>query len=274
MKTISIFSFVIAAALIFLLIPGCNKDNGVVQPANELAPIGNLRALSEDGSVLLIWDQSPFQSSTDFSIYRIIVTGASHRSGQDSTQLTSYTVPGLTNGTVDTFIVYTVRKDGALSQGVTIIWGPTVRFLHKRIWELDAPGPSGLEFSTGDTLHFTSTGSHNEQQRIDIWIDGHLGVDPLLKSPSATTLSNGWRTTKFASTAGSGLNQYYPIPDTSTFTTTGVPITNTNVYFALTQDGNMVRFVITNGIQGIAPNRYIDIDFAYNSGVHLPWAKR
>jgi hypothetical protein len=269
MKSSTFLLTVITISALIISVAGCSKDNGPVSTVNEFLPPSNIRALSKDASVQLIWDASTFQSEPDFARYRIVTTGATIRT--DSTTTTTYIVPGLVNGTVDTFVVFTVKTNGVISKGSEkIIWGPTARYMHRRIFELDAQDSSGLIFSSGNVVPFLQS----NRDSVDIWIDGQNGSVLLLKSPSLDTATTGWRTTHFAQQAGSGLDQYYPIPGASTITATSLGISNTSVYYAVTQNGNYARFVIPNGVQGTAPKRYVDIDIAYNSGPNNPWAKR
>jgi hypothetical protein len=257
----------LVAAVMLIALTGCSKDNNTGPVVISLTPPTNLRALSKDTTVQLIWDASEFQSDKSFANYRIFTTGASSRI--DSTTSTTILIPGLINGTVDTFEVFTVRNDGAISDGIRIIWGPTVRYMHRKIYEYDSQNPNGLVFSAGGTLHFQTA----VPDSIDLWIDGRNGATPVLKNPSLIAHSAGWRTTKFAQHAGSGLDQYYPIPGVSAFTNDSLAISSAEVYFTVTASGNYIRF-ISSEVQGTAPDRFIYIDIAYNSIPQKPWAKR
>jgi hypothetical protein len=257
----------IAIGAIFLALAGCSKDNNTGPAIISLTPPTNLRALSKDTTVQLIWDASEFQSDKSFANYRIFTTGASSRI--DSTTSTTILIPGLINGTVDTFEVFTVRNDGAISDGIRIVWGPTVRYMHRKIYECDSQNPNGLVFSAGNTLHFQTA----VPDSIDLWIDGRNGATPVLKNPGLIAHSAGWRATKFAQHAGSGLDQYYPIPGVSAFTNDSLAISSTEVYFAVNAGGNYVRF-ISSEVQGTAPDRFVYIDISYNSIPQKPWAKR
>ena len=269
MKSLTKFLICLSVLALIFAFQGCKKDEGVVQPPDELAPPTALKALSMDGAVKLTWTGSSFESNSKFARYRIITTGVPNRT--DSTTQNTKDITGLTNGLSYTFSVMTVRDDGALSVPATITWGPTDRYYTVRIYEFDSPHTSGLEFSSGDTLHFTSTGTDNRPY-IDLWIDGHSGTECLMKSPSAYLGTTGWRTTKFATKSASSLDEIVDIPAASTFSIASLSISTTTVYFAITEDGNYARFVTHGGVQGTAPNRYIDVDIAYNSG-NGAWAK-
>jgi hypothetical protein len=269
MKSLTFLYTISIIAALILSIAGCSNDDGPISTSNEFLPPTNLRALSKDASVQLIWDAPAFQSNSDFARYRIVTTGATTRT--DSTTATTCIVPGLVNGTIDTFVVFTVKTNGVISKGSEkILWGSTARYMHRRIYEFDAQDSSGLDFTGGDVVRFLQS----NRDSIDLWIDGQNGATLLLKSPSLDSTSTGWRTTHFALQAGSGLDQYYPIPAASAITALSLGISNTSVYYAVTQNGNYARFVIPKGIQGTAPKRYVDIDIAYNSDPNNPWAKR
>jgi hypothetical protein len=179
----------VITAVMFMALAGCN-GNGEVIPVNELLPPTNIRALSKDTAVQLIWAASAFQTDPSFHNYRIITTGATARIDSTTNPANANTIiiPGLINGTVDTFTIFTVRNDGAISAGKSIIWGPTVRYVHRRIYEFDSPNPSGLSLKTGIAVSFVVY----NQDSIDLWIDGQGNTQPVLKSPSLATASSGW----------------------------------------------------------------------------------
>ena len=251
--------------------PGCNKNNDVLAP-EDLAPPSNLKALSRDGEVSLWWTASSSAGADWFTGYRIItMLGANVVDSQQvGKNTTNATVSNLTNGTSYTFSLRSVRSNGAISQEVVLQWGPTVRFMAATIYEFDSPNnPSGLQFSTGSTVPFKTA----NQSTIDIWLDGRTGGTCLLTSPFDYNGAAGWRTTLFVDAQVNNLNTQVDVPAAGQFRSTpGLQILSNEVYFAKTADGNYVRFQVS-AVQGTAPNRYVTLTIAYNSGTG-PWAKK
>lgn len=263
----------IVAVLFTIGNTGCNKTNDVLAP-EELAPISNLKALSHSGEVALWWTASSSAGADWFSGYRIITKSGTAvvDSQQVGKNTTNATVSNLTNGASYTFSVRSLRDNGAISQEVLLQWGPTQRFTAARIYEYNSSSPSGLQFSTASTFAFKSSSPDNRGV-IDIWIDGRSGVDCLLKSPDDQSLSTGWRTTLFKDASANDMDTQVDVPAIGQFRSTpGLQIIANEIYFAKTADENYVRFQVS-AVQGTAPNRYVDVTIAYNSGTG-PWAKK
>ncbi len=270
---LGVISSIVLGILFIIAIPGCSEDE-VLKP-EEFAPPSNPKALSRDGAVTVSWTASPSAGLSSFIGYRIVVTVAGTQTTVDSAQvgknITNYTASNLVNGQSYKFAIRSVKDNGDVSQAIEIIWGPTRRFTPARIYEYDSQNPSGLQFSTGSTFAFRSSNPDN-RPNIDLWIDGRNNTTPLLKSPTDQNISTGWRTTLFVETAVTGMDQQVDVPPISSFRSTpGLIITPNKVYFAKTQDNNYVRFTVS-AVQGTAPNRYVDITIAYNSGTGT-WAK-
>lgn len=274
-KTIALPLITLIFGLLFIIaIPGCGEDE-VLKP-EEFAPPSNPKALSRDGSVTVSWTASPSVGLSSFIGYRIVVTLTGTQTTVDSAQvgknITNYSASNLVNGQSYKFAIRSVKDNGDVSQAVEITWGPTRRFTPARIYEYDSQNPSGLQFSTGSTFAFRSINPDN-RPNIDLWIDGRANSTPLLKSPNDQNMSTGWRTTLFIETSATGMDQQVDIPLITSFRSTpGLTITPNKVYLAKTQDNNYVRFTVS-AVQGTAPNRYVDITIAYNSGTGT-WAKR
>lgn len=274
-KSFALLLTTLILGLLFIIaLPGCSEDE-VLKP-EEFAPPSNPKALSRDGSVTVSWTASPSVGLSSFIGYRIVVTVAGTQTTVDSSQvgknITNYTSSNLVNGQSYKFAIRSVKDNGDFSQAIEITWGPTRRFTPARIYEYDSPNPSGLQFSTGSTFAFKSSNPDN-RPHIDLWIDGRANTTPLLKSPTDQTMTTGWRTTLFIETSATGMDQQVDIPPISSFRSTpGLTITPNKVYLAKTQDNNYVRFTVS-AVQGTAPNRYLDITIAYNTGTGV-WAKR
>jgi hypothetical protein len=273
-RFLSLLALFVVGIFVSLMVVGCSEDE-VLAP-EDFAPPTNLKALSRDGSVTLYWTASPSSGSSSFAGYRILVVNTSSSTLVDSAQvgpsITNYTASSLVNGQSYTFTVRSVKDNGDVSQSVVLEWGPTIRFTNVVIYEFDSPSnPSGLQFSTGSALSFSSSGPDN-RGLIDLWIDGRSNSTPLLKSPTDQSISTGWRTTMFVETAATGLDQQVDVPPIGSFRSTpGLTITPGKVYFAKTQDNHYVRFTV-GAVQGTAPNRNVSVTFQYNSGSGV-WAK-
>ena len=274
-KSIFVISLIAVLSIVLALFSGCKKDDNVVLPSDEFAAPSAPKALSDNGSVRLSWTASSSATSSEFSHYRISTWNATQTTliKTDSTAnatATSFTVSGLTNGTKYTFLIQSVKTGGALSQGVSIVWGPAVRYTGAKIYEFNSSNPSGLSFSDGSQKAFTSA----NKGTIDLWIDGRTGT-PTLKSPDNQTISTGWRTTGLAQSVVGGtatLNTYAAYPLASAITSNELTINPSNVYFAKTSDGHFARFTVS-AVQGTAPDRYITVDVSYNEGIG-EYAKR
>jgi len=271
-RTVLVLAF--AGAMGLLGVSGCSEDNNVLTP-DELAPPTNLQAASGDARVFLSWTASPDAVSSDFVGYRVVSRNASNvlvDSANTASTATSYTVFGLVNGGSYTFTVQSVKSSGALSQGVTIQWGPTVRYGFQSLYEYESTEPSGLQLSAGQRFTFT----HENQTVIDLWIDGRARATPLLKSPNDYVPSTGWRRTRFVETSATRFDDVVVVPDAAAFRSTpGLPIVSGKVYLAITQDGNYAKFrVEPPGVQVDPANnkRFVNITVAYNSGGGH-WAK-
>jgi len=266
--------FAIVGAVGLLSISGCNKEGDVLAPS-ELAPPSNFKASSGDARVFLNWTATPDAGSGDFAGYRI-VTKSSSGTLMDSTTtgpaVTSYTVSGLTNGGIYSFTIQSVKDDGSVSENVTTQWGPTVRFGFQSLYEFASLEASGLDFSPGQRFNFTIP----NQGVIDLWIDGRSGATPLLKSPDDYLPSAGWRHTRFVETNATSFDEQVDVPDVSGFRSTpGVSIVSGKVYFAITAEGNYVKFrVEPPGVRVDPANnmRFVNITVAYNTGGGH-WAK-
>jgi hypothetical protein len=252
---------------------GCSEDGNVLTPS-ELAPPTNLRAGSGDARVFLAWTASPDAASSDFAGYRIVTTNPFNEvvdSTNTTSTVTSYTVFNLVNGGTYTFTIQSVKSNGSLSQKVTIPWGPTVRYGFQSLYEYASTEASGLQFLAGQRFNFTLA----NQGVIDLWIDGRNNSTPLLKSPTDFS-GTGWRRTMFVETTASSFDDFVVVPDVSAFRSTpGLTIVSGKVYYAITQDGNYVKFrAEPPGVQvDLANNmRFVNITVAYNSGSGH-WAK-
>ena len=99
---------------------------------------------------------------------------------------------------------------------------------------------------------------------------------PLLKSPGDYIPSTGWRHTRFIETNASSFDDAVAVPDVASFRSTpGIPIVSRKVYFAITADGNYVKFRLESPGLRIDPAnnmRFVNVTVACNSGTGH-WAK-
>jgi hypothetical protein len=253
---------------------GCDSEGDILTPT-ELAPPTNFQAVSGDGRVFLAWIASPDVGSSDFAGYRIVTTTPSNTvidSTNTTSTATSDTVSGLVNGGIYTFSIQSVKSNGSLSEKVTLQWGPTVRYGFQSLYEYESSEPSGLQFAPGQRFSFVLA----NQPVIDLWIDGRSGATPLLKSPDDFVPSTGWRRTLFVETTASSFDEVVVVPGVSAFRSTpGLTIVSGKVYFAITANGNYVKFRVESPGVRVDPannKRYVNITVAYNSGTGH-WAK-
>lgn len=252
-----------------MLLQGCDKDETLTP--QDFAPPTNLKALAKDGSVEISWTASTAAGVSEFAGYRVVLKSSALVT-IDSIHLMTSTdtiFTGLTNGSTYNFSVRAVKSNGDVSTAITLEWGPTIRYITKRIYEFASSNPSGLQFSGGNTHSFDYDANAGF---IDLWVDGRGGGDLLLKSPDAYDARPNWRTTKFFATSETSLDDQVDFPAASQFDTTALTISASKVYLAMTQDGNYARFQ-TSAVTGSVGNRYVDILIAYNTGTGH-WAKK
>ncbi|TAK65020.1 MAG: hypothetical protein EPO24_02870 [Bacteroidetes bacterium] len=241
---------------------------------DEFAPPGSVKALSKDGAVTLSWQASKDAGSSSFAGYNIMAKDTANTVVKDSTvgaTILTATITQLTNGEEYTFFLRSKNVVGTMSKPLAIRWGPTARFSAVRIYEFETDSffdKRGLQFSTGQTFDFVN----GNQQKIDLWIDGSGNTEMLLRTPSNVLAPfPGWRTTRYAATSASSMDEIVEVPAIESFITDSAAIVVTRVYFAYTQEGNYVRFQVINR-GGVYPNRFLEIAGSYNSGFGV-WAK-
>ena len=276
----------IIAGVVFFA--GCSKED-TLTPA-DFAPPTNFRALAQSNAVILYWTRSVDDGTSSFTGYRVMTfNGATKIDSFLTTNDTARITTGMVNGTSYKFKIWSVKSNGDVSIADSINWGPTERFFSIRIWEFKSSHPSGIEFLNGTAVSFKDSLPDN-RGIIDLWIDGcthpanmatATQLDPLLKSPSEYTSlkpsSTGWRTTLYCETSATSLDEQVDVPPAGSFTaSSGLTIHSGRVYFAKTGDTppHYVRFQVASpGVQGSWPERFIDLNIAYNSGTG-PWAKQ
>ncbi len=152
MRLTSLLLAASAAALVIGVSACSNTDNATNPSSTDLAAPTALKAISGDGNVTLFWTNSVDSGNTQFNGYQIdIATGGVTVSTQTVPAGASFfPVGALTNGTVYTFTVRTMAKDGTKgTHSASILWGPGARYNGIKLYSLSSGTgcPSGLELS-------------------------------------------------------------------------------------------------------------------------------
>jgi hypothetical protein len=259
------------------------------------APPTGLMANSNDfQSVNLKWTASASASAPDFSHYELVVTPAN---GTAMAPITiakgsvSYTVTGLTEGTVYTFSLRSksTATTNNMSNAVVVQWSPATRIIGIKLYEtLSSQFGAGIDLSTGEVLK--AQNGANWDIALDTRVVNGV-VDNALGSPSVLTynISNPRATLISSKVVSSGVTSLDDVFETQALGDASINLrpdsarylrvdnfTNNVVFFARTVDGNFAKILVkaANGklLQGTAPNRYVEMDISYQSAANVPYA--
>jgi hypothetical protein len=284
------------ATILLLLIGACSSTDNPVTPETPLKPPSNLMAYSKDkDQVGLTWTTSTDESATNFGSYQLrvktggTVVGGSYYPAKGSV---SYTITGLTEGTIYDFVLSTKTSSGTVGDSVVVKWAPASRIVGDQsgkalqLYEWQSSKPSGLDLknSAGYAEMVSMAGTLKTQadvlfgypyvnDKVDLGIENPAVESASLKSTKISTVTYNTNTLDDPKTAP---------PGTETYTKDVLEIEKTTVstgriVFLKTQEGNYVRVLITNKngfmIQGTSPDRYLEVLVSYQSVTGVPYAK-
>lgn len=289
----------LAGAMFFA---SCEDTTSTNTPA-KVAPAAptNLMALSLSDSIVRIkWTASTSESATNFTGYTVTATEVGTTTTETLKQagkaIAYYEISSLKPGVAYRFDVR-ARNSDTTSGVVSITWAGAKRFSDRRAYETAADFGSGIQLSTGtNQMRLSAT-------TWDVCLDSKDG-NFFFGSPAASSYTdatgkyaftggspaNGTRARMTMLLAKSSDSSAYTMTATSLdeaylsqsmFTTTPSTLrgetgvenlqsqTQSFLMFAQTADSNFVKILVkAEGgkiVQGTSPNRYVSIDYTYQS---------
>jgi hypothetical protein len=285
-----------AAMMCALVAVGCNENTDDPVTGAPSAPTGLMANSKDFQTVNLKWTASASASSADFSAYELIVTPANGTAGAPITiakGATTYSVTGLTEGTVYTFSLKakSTATTNNTSSAATVQWSPATRYSGVKLYETaSADFGSGIDLSNGTgAVTKVSNGSNwdlaLDTRVINGVIDNGLGSPSVLTytitNPRATLISS-----KVVSSGATSLDDVFETqalgdaavnmkPDSARYIRVD-NFSNNIVFFARTVEGNFAKILVKAAggklLQGTSPNRYVEMDISYQSAVNVPYA--
>jgi hypothetical protein len=294
LKLISLF--IIA---LFLVLWGCSSDDNPVEATDTaLTKPTNLNAYSKSSTeVALKWTKTVDSAGSTFNGYTLKVRNGSALVSTISIpkDSVSYTIGSLTEGTIYDFALFTVTAKGTLStDSATIKWSPAKRLDDQgsgkeiKVYETaSSTYPSGLDFCNSTNLpEAVSIASSNANSaRADLYIKtATSGTDLEITNPNYSNAT--FKNTKFSSEIGlaNSLDDYQLAPPSaSTYQLDKITIktdaqTTNKIYWAKTQEGNYVRFILIRNsnnslVWGTTPDRYLSFKISYQSVTGVIYSK-
>lgn len=301
------YPFALAAiAVTAALFIGC-EDTGTNTPVKFIpAPPSNLMALSlSETSIRIKWTPSPSESNAEFKGYRIIAKSGTQTFNPITTGKgeTIVDLLGLDAGKIYDISVMAYTND-TVSSAITISWAGAKRFRGIRAYETASVNGSGIRLSDGMNLTIANG------TQWDVCLDTRTvgGQDNwAFGPPGASTYTDTNRrfirgaqagqpakvTVIFSDSTAQGYTPFFIVADSleavfeSQALGTGkkqVQIMLENlqnqarsiVFYAKTAEGNFAKILLkaANGsiLQGTAPNRYVEIDYSFQTAANVPYA--
>ncbi|MCX7929460.1 MAG: fibronectin type III domain-containing protein [Chlorobi bacterium] len=299
--------FALSLVVVGAFFAGC-EDTGTNTPVTFIpAPPSNPMAVSlSETSIRLKWSPSPSESNTAFKGYRITATSGAQSFNPITTApgQTIVDILGLDAGKTYTFTIVAYTND-TVSSSISIDWAGARRFRGIRAYETASTNGSGIRLSDGANL--TIANGTQWDLCLDTRTDG--GQDNwAFGSPQASTYTDAQGrfirgaqagqlakvTTVFCdSTSPQNITPYFVVADSlegvfeSRALGTGKAhrqimlenLQNQNknvVFYVMTAEKNFAKVLLKAAggsvLQGTAPNRYVEIDYSYQTAVNVPYA--
>ena len=151
MKHIGLKTLLMAVLLAFVLV-ACNETT--TPTVNKPNAPSNMRATSKSATEIIVkWDLSSSESETNFTGYTLEITPGTFQPVSIQKGVTSYTVFGLTEGTVYSFKLFAVMGGVESATAASVDWSPASRFnltvngAPIRVYETSSDFGSGLDLS-------------------------------------------------------------------------------------------------------------------------------
>ncbi|MCS7000834.1 MAG: fibronectin type III domain-containing protein [Candidatus Kapabacteria bacterium] len=294
---------VLGASLFFV---GC-EDTGTQTPVKFIpAPPSNLMAVSlSETSIRLKWTPSPSESNAEFRGYRITAVSGNQTFAPLTTGKgqTIVDIVGLDAGKKYTFTVVAITADTA-SSGISLEWAGARRFRGIRAFETASANGSGIRLSDGTNLTIANG------TQWDVCLDTRVvgGQDNwAFGSPQASTYTDDQGrflrgaqagqpakvTIIFSDSSAQGYTPYFVVADSleAVFENQALGTgkkqvqimvenlqnqTRNLVFYAKTAEGNFAKIMLKaiggKILQGTAPNRYVEIDYSFQTAANVPYA--
>lgn len=308
MRKSSLVKALLSFVFLAIIAVGCNTNDNPVTPTTTapVAPTGLQATALNDSTIRLKWTASTSTGESDFGGYLLSYQITSGAQNVKLSAVTTTDVTGLKAGTQYTFTLKSRRSNDTLSAtSVSVTWSPSYRFadvikLYETasafgsgldIYDATAKTPQLLKIANGtlwdiclDTRNeswdigsptassyvdaqgkFTSGAQTGQLARTTVVykvIDSVSSLDDIFGSQSLDKLGN----------PKEALAHFGDLPSI------GQNKTKSFVLVVKTADGNFAKVLVkaTSGgtiLQGTAPNRYVEVQVAYQTGAGVPYAK-
>ena len=241
----------------------CGTKNSATGPGEQVSPPQDLKALSINRSTVgLEW--SPPSGGLDSTYAGYLVQWNGGRDSLGNAVLADI-IDSLGSGE-SAFTVFSRKKNGSLSDGLTIRWAPADRFDSAYVlteYRGDNPGAyAGLDAGSRNRNPSTTPLSPLAQATTALYLYGGSGQfqDPL-ELRSASLYQGNWNSTAFSTvtTVALSLDSYLSaFPPASTFTASSVTIVDNTVYYArVVGDPSEVNYVRLHVhiVPGVSPRQ-------------------
>lgn len=288
-----------------MFLAGC-EDTSTNTPVTFVpAPPSNPMALSlSETSIRLKWTASPSESNADMLGYKIFVNSGS----QSFTPITVgkgqtiINITGLDAGKVYTFKIVAYTKD-TVSSAISIDWAGAKRFVGIRAFETNSANGSGIRLRDGANLTIADATEWDlclDTRQVggqDNWAFGspqastytdnngrflrgpHMGelakVTAIFCDPGPTpyvVLADSLEAVFESAALGTG-KQPYQIMLENLQNGGG-----SRVFYVKTAEGNFAKVLLKSFggqlLRGTAPNRYVEIDYSFQTAANIPYALR
>lgn len=304
MKSICLLATIaVVSSALFI---GC-EDSGTDTPVAFVpAPPSSPMALSlTETSIRLKWTASPSETNSAFVGYRITATSGAQTFNPINVPKgqTIVDIVGLDEGKKYTFTIQAYTAD-TVSSAISIEWAGARRFRNIRAFETASANGSGIRLSDGANLTIANG------TQWDLCLDTRPvgGQDDwAFGSPQASTYTDDQgrfirgaqagqlakATVLFSDSTAQAVTPYTVVADSleAVFESAALgsgkkvyqimveklQIANRSlICYVRTQEGNFAKVLLKavggSILQGTAPNRYVEVDYSYQTAVNVPYA--
>lgn len=283
---------------------GCTEDDdNPITPVDEVVAPTQLRAYSDDGIIGLDWNPSASETQSNFKGYyiKLVEVGTTDTTNLRADAGNGAYIDELTNGIRYYIRVYAEDTDNNLSANYSeITWAPATRqYQDNQGNEIQvyattsATKPSGIDiYNASGKAEVISQAGTAFAQRGDLYVYAETGTSQALEIRSAQNAQNNpgpitYFNTKSPEDADnlSGIVQTSP-PNDANYTLQSIsigdgPATIGKMYWGKLVRGSdefyfrmLVRSVNGKLVQGSGAERYLVLEFSYQSMPNVQYAKR
>lgn len=278
-------SLLAAATLVALIMVGCNENTTDPTDAVPNAPTGLMATSNSSTKITVKWTAP---TAGTFTGYKLKVTGT----GLDTTFTISdktaigYFVDNLTNGTKYTFALSSVNGTASSATAASISWSPSTRFTEIngntiRLYETASTRGSGLRLYN-ETTKLPEVMNIAAGSSWDFAIDNKGIADSVdTGSPGALSFVIAPRRVTLMGKIYSNVSSLDDIYESADLTASvegayTLPNAATGGYCMVlkTADGNFAKVLVKSVggkiLQGTAPDRYCEVEIAYQTAKNVP----